>query len=168
MLSEGVPAWRSLTCRTVSPSSAAGRPATGTSTSPLSTHCDSKRPQAAAPAPAAARARKAREALVATHGVELVAQAAPGPRDPLAQDAPAILVARMAVARRGDRLAPVCQVRGCGGRGCGSEHESENPAHAGILPADAPQALPSDRRPPLECREERLVGGVGREGIGAA
>src|SRR4249919_544152 len=131
MLSEGVPAWRSLTCTTVSPSRAGGRPATATSTSPHSTHCDSKRPHAAAPAPAAARTPKARR-LVATHGIELVAQAAPGPGDPLAQHAPAILVARMAVAGRGDRLAPFGQVRGCGDRCSGSEEESENPAHAGI------------------------------------
>src|SRR5207342_256308 len=97
MFSDGVPACRSLTCRTVRPSRAAGRPATAISTSPHSTHCDSKRPHAAAPAPAAARTARARE-LVATHGVELVAQAAPSPGDPLTQHAPAILVARMAVA----------------------------------------------------------------------
>src|SRR6476660_2150389 len=105
MLSDGVPACRSLTCRTVRPSRAAGRPGTATSTSPHSTHCDSKRPHAAAPAPAAARAANARK-LIPTHGVELVAQAAPGLGDPLAQHAPAILVARMAVPGRGDRLAP--------------------------------------------------------------
>src|SRR4029078_2175199 len=86
-------------------------------------------------------------ALIPTHGVELVAQTIPGAGDPLAQHAPTALVAGMTVAGRGDRLASLGQIGGRGdGRG-GPEHDGENPAHAGILPACTPKAPPSDRGP---------------------
>ena len=159
MLSDGVPACRSLRWRIVKPSSSRGRPATPTSSVRHSTHCDSKRPQAAAPTPAAVRVPSAR-CLLPTHGVELVAQATSRLGDPLAQHAPAVLVARMAVAGRGDRLAPLGQVRGCGNRCSCSEEEGENPAHAGILPACDPQAPPSQSSPALERGEQGLVGGL--------
>lgn len=65
----------------------------------------------------------------------------------------------MAVAGRGDRLAPLGQVRGCGDGCSGSDEESENPAHAGILPACDPQAPPSQGSLALD-RGEHLVGAV--------
>ena len=53
--SEGLPAWKSDRCRIDSPSSSGGRPATGTSRMPVSTHCASNSPHAASSPPPAIR-----------------------------------------------------------------------------------------------------------------
>ena len=56
MFSDGVPAWKSEMCRMLSPSSAAGSPATGTSSVRSRSHCDSNSPHALSPTAAAAAA----------------------------------------------------------------------------------------------------------------